>query len=582
MADELVANGVPAHSRRLESWKEIAAYLGRDVRTVQRWERRDGLPIHRLQHRKLGSVFAHTAELDTWRHARDPSQLAVRTEVAKATRFRHWFLWIGAGFSAVALAFSVSRLGPEDTRTRTDSRVRSLAVLPISDVSQHGDEGYFADGMTDALIGQLSTLRDFRVISRSSVMQFKNTHKPIPEIAQVLNVDAVVEGSVQRSGDRVRMTSRLVRADSGETLWSGSYEREMGNVLALQSEVVEVIASQIVATVTPAERARLATSKPVAPAVYESYLKGLWHLNLNLGTRKVEESIRHFAAATATDPTFAPAYVGLATAYRALGSTGVGVLPVSEAHPKTVAAATTAIGLDPQVAGGHTILADAYQEEWQWSRAEEGYRRALEINPNDVEAHARFGGLLVWLGRAEEGIAYARRARELDPLSVARTVQLGFLLYHTRQYDEAIRELRTVLAAAPNHQGALWFLGFALIDSSRLDEAIETLERLVVIRDRHPAALGLLARAYGRADRRSDALHLLDELKRRERERYVPPASFVHAYIGLGDRRNAFASLERSYRERSHIVQMLKTHPLYDPLRDDRRFVGLVRRVGLE
>lgn len=580
MADDL--DGMSARSRRLESWKEIATYLGRDVRTVQRWERRDGLPIHRLQHGKLGSVFAHTCELDTWREARDPTQVAVRSEVANATPFRQRTVWTGAAISAVALAlvFGFSRLGPADSRAIADSRVRSLAVLPLGDFSQHGDQGYFADGMTEALIGRLSTLRDLRVIARTSVMQFKNTRKPVPEIGEALKVDAVVEGSVTRSGDHVRITAQLVRAASGETLWSGSYERELRNVLNLQGEVAEAIASQIMASVTPAERARVGTARAVAPAVYESYLKGLWHLTLE--PRNVEASIRHFEATTAADPTFAPAYVGLAASYRALGSTGEGVLPVSEAHANTIAAATKAIALDPHLSGAHTMLAFAYQEEWRWIKAEETYRRAIEINPNDAETHAGIAELLLWRGRTDEGLAYSRRARELDPLSVRRTVQLGFLLYHARQYDEAIRELKTVLAAAPNHSGALWFLGFALIDSSRSDEAIQTLERLVVIRDRHPAALGLLARAYGRAGRRADALGIIDELKQRERSDYVPPAPFVHAYIGLGDRERAFTSLERSYRERSHIVQMLKTHPLYDPLRDDRRFAELVRRVGLE
>jgi tetratricopeptide (TPR) repeat protein len=205
----------------------------------------------------------------------------------------------------------------------------------------------------------------------------------------------------------------------------------------------------------------------------------------------------------------------------------------------------------------------------------------LEIDPNDATTHQRYAGLLVWRGRSEEGLEHARLARELDPLDVRLTTALGWFLYHTRHYDEAIRELRTVLAGAPDNVTALWFLGFALIDASRVDEGIQVLEGLVTIWDRNPAALGLLARAYGRAGRRPDAIAILDELKRRERVGYVPPAPFVHAYIGLDDRENALAALERAFRERANIMQFLLTHPMYDALRGDPRFLDLVRRVGL-
>jgi Flp pilus assembly protein TadD len=244
-------------------------------------------------------------------------------------------------------------------------------------------------------------------------------------------------------------------------------------------------------------------------------------------------------------------------------------------------AATRALALDPRSATAHTVLAAAYQDEWQWANAEMQYRRAIELDGSEADALGGLGTLLMWRGRTEEGIALARRARELQPRSVERTIMFAWLLYHARRYDDAIRELRTVLATAPDDRGALWFLGFALIDSGQPDEAVVTLERVAVLRQRHPAALGLLARAYAAAGRRPAALAVVDELKYRERDAYVPPAPFVHAYIGLGDRENAFAALERAFRERSHITHMVRTHPLYDPLRDDHRFHELVRRVGL-
>jgi TolB-like protein/Flp pilus assembly protein TadD len=467
-------------------------------------------------------------------------------------------------------------------RTSEAPRIQSLAVLPLTNVSGDPEQAYVADGMTVALIWRLSAVRDLRVISRTSVMQFKDTRKSVREIAKALNVDAVVEGSVQGWGDRVRITAQLVRADTEDSLWSGRYDREPRDVLALQAEVAEAITNQIEATVTPAERSRVIKAHAVAPGAYESFLKGLFQLNRGNRTRAaIDESIRRFEEAIAADPTFAPAYAALAEAYEASASTGTGAIAVAEARPKAIAAAKRALELDPQLADAHTILATAQQQEWHWDEAEAGYRRALEIDPNSADAHAAFAGLLVYRGHTDEGIAFARRARELDPLSLSHGQRLGFLLYQARRYDEAIRELRTVLAVEPDDASALWFLGFALVDSLRFDEAIRTLERSALLWDRNPAALGLLARAYGRAGRRADALRILDELKRRERTHYVPPAVFVHAYMGVGDRDGVFAALERAYTERSNIMQFLKTHPLYDPVRDDRRFSDLLHRVGL-
>jgi Flp pilus assembly protein TadD len=424
---------------RLESWKEIAAYLGRDVRTVQRWERRSRLPVHRLQHTKRGSVFAYPSELDAWRDLQDPA-----------------------------------------LRSR-----RGLSVaLPMT---------WIVGAMTaGAVVLVLGLIRPF---------------------------------------------------------WPG--------------------------------RAEPVTTHTVSPDVYEKYVTGLFHLDRGDKTN-VEESVKYLEATVAADRNFLPAYTHLATAYDALGSTGTGARPVAEVQPKAMVLARRALELDPRSAEAQSALATAYLREWRWSEAEAGYRRALAIDPDDPATHEGIAELLVWRGQIDEGLAHARLARELDPLTVDRTVKLSWLLYHARRYDQAIRELRTVLGANPDHVHALWFLGFALIDSSRLEEAIRTLEHLVTVWDRNPAALGLLARAYGSAGRLADALAIVDELNRAQRAGYVPPAPFLHAYVGLGDRENAFAALERAYRERSHIVQFLRTHPLYDSLRDDSRFSQLIQRVGLE
>jgi tetratricopeptide (TPR) repeat protein len=380
----------------------------------------------------------------------------------------------------------------------------------------------------------------------------------------------------------VRITAHLVRADTGENLWTGSYDREGRDVLTLQSEVAQVIAAQILARVTPAARARLRDQPTIPPEAYESYLKARFYLNSRTRNRKnLEESVRFFQETIDRDPTFAPAYAGLASAHQAFGSTSSGGSPVADSWPKVIAAATKALDLNPQLAEAHSILAHTYQQQWRWADAEEGYRRALEADPNDASAHLDFGGLLTWLGRTEEGLAHARRGRALDPLSTGSTVQLAWILYHARRYDAAIDELRNVLIAEPERGDALWFLGFALTDASRPAEAIQTLEHLAEVWSRSSASLGVLTRAYARAGRLAEAHQIVEELERRSRAGYVPPAVFVNAYVGINDRDRAFRALERAYNEHSNIMTSLTTHPLYDPLRDDPRFAALLRRVGL-
>jgi TolB-like protein/Tfp pilus assembly protein PilF len=568
---------------RLDSWKEIAAYLRRDVRTVQRWEARNSLPVHRLQHGKLGSVFAYTSEIDEWWNARD--QASSRPSGADDGRaFSLWRAVVVGALAANMLLVAYTAWQSMAFRAKGAKRsvpIRSVAVLPLADLSGMPGQEYFAEGMTDALIARLSSVRGVRVISRSSVMDFNRKTRSLLEIARALNVEAVVDGSVLRTEDRVRISTQLVRVDTQENIWSGTYDRELRDVLTLQTDVAEAIVREIQSVVVSSIDAVRAT-RPVVPAAYESYLKARFHLNKRNSTRAdVEASIRLFEESIARDPLFAPAHAGLAAAYQDLSATGNGGLPVVETIPKTTAAADRALQLDPQLAEAHVTLAAARRQAWDWAAAERGLKHALDLNPNDAEAQMTYGGLLVAVGKTEDGLAFARRGRELDPLSVRQTVRLAWFLYHARRYDEAIRELKVVLDADPDHTNALWFLGFALIEVSRFDEAIATLEHAANLENRNPAVLGVLARAYSRANRRADALRILDEVEHRGRSGYVPPAVFVHAYMGTADRDRIFEALERAYREHSNIMQFLKTHPLYDPVRGDPRFGDLLRRVGL-
>ena len=483
-------------------------------------------------------------------------------------------LGIAVVAAIVTIALVINRGAAKST---SQPAIKSLAVLPLKNLSGDPKQEYVADGMTEALIGSLSGIHDLRVISRTSVMRFKDTQLSAPEIARMLSVDALVEGSVIREGSRIRVHAQLIRGTTDEHFWSESYDRELQDVLSLQSDVAQSIARKVEVTVTGKEHERLTAARSVSPEVYENYLKGRFALNKGANRTSLEESIRYFDEAIRKDSAFAPAYLGLAAAYRGLGS---GLVGVPDTRPKVIGAAQKALEIDPELAEAHARLADIYQQQFRWSDAEAEYKRALELKPNDAASHLRFAYWLACQGRTEEGVAWSRRARELDPLGTSAD-SLGLILIDARHYDEAAHELRSALAVRPDDAEALWFLGVVFIAKGLPEQAIPILEKALSVSDRSPAVLGFLARACASAGRRADALRLLAELKRRRQAGYVTPAAFVHAYIGLGEYDEAFAWFEEAYKEQDNMLQSLKVQPIYDPVREDPRFKDLVRRVGL-
>jgi len=566
--------------RRLESWKEIAAYLGRDVTTARRWEKQERLPVYRLQHSKLGSIYAYTSELDSWRDkqalggATDAPAAEADHQPTKIWRARRGFLVGGVvlvGLLAGAYLTTRSRVV-----NATRPKIQSLAVLPLKNLSGDPSQEYLADGMTEELIGRLAAIHDLRVISRTSVMGFRDTKLSVPEIGKTLGVDAFVEGSVIREGNRIRVHAQLIRAGTDEHFWSEEYDRELQDVLALQSEVAQAIAEKVKVSITGQERARLVAARPVAPEVYESYVKG--SNDPQYTKAQIEQRIADFQDAIRMDPTFAPAYVGLAGTYISYQDIFVGA-PPSEIRPKATSAARKALELDPKLAEAHAILAEMYQKQWKWAESEEEYKRALELKPNDASAHRGFAYWLACHGRTQEALAWVQRGRELDPLGSADTV--GFLLIMARRYDESIREYRSVLAVHPEYTNARWGLGFALIANHQTDRAIPELEKTVAMMNRSPGSLEMLATAYAQAGRRQEALTLINELKQRRQRGYVPAGAFINTYLALGDYDQAFFWCDEAYKEQSAILQWIKVDPLFDPVRNDPRFVDLVHRVGL-
>ncbi len=504
---------------------------------------------------------------------------AVQTQGPGEPRMLRTYRWPLVGLAAVlifGLAFVLLKSRHPDG---IPPKITSLAVLPLKNLSGDPAQGYLADGMTEELIGRLAGIHGLRVISHTSVMQFQDPKQTVPEIARTLGVDAIVEGSVIRDGNHIRVHAQLIRASNDEHFWSQTYDRDMGDVLSLESDIAQSIAEQVEVTVSGREHTLLAASRQVSPEAYESFLKGVYaDHNSRAG---LEQSLAFFEDAIKKDPTFAPSYLGLANVYGILGSPYGGISP-AETSPKAFAAVHKALDLNPDLAEAHMLLAAMYEEEWKWQESEAEYKRALALKPNDAAGHRGYAGWLLSQGRLEEAVTWAKSAHELDPLDVGMLVDNGFLLFQARHYDESIQTLRDALAVQPDDVSAHWFLGYSLIAKGQPAQAIAELEEAARLSDRNAVVIGVLVRAYAHAGQRDHALRLLTELKTRKEAGYVPSAAFVNAYLGLEDNEQAIAWLERAYEEKSNIVMYLKTHPYFDPLRSDPRFADLLHSVGLD
>lgn len=483
--------------------------------------------------------------------------------------------------ASMALAGFLYALFIRENRPPTQLRITSIVVLPLENLSADPSEEYFADGMTDVLIGDLAKIGGLRVISRTSSMHYKGTKKSLPEIARELKVDAVVEGTVQRDGERVRIRAQLIHAATDQHLWVETYERDMREVFELQSEIAQAIATQVQIKLSPAEQARLVPRQPVHPKALDHYLQGRYLFWNKRNAENLQKSIEHFQSAIREDSNYALAYAGLADSYNSLGSVQVGALPPMEARQRAEEAAVKALELDSSLAEAHCALGNVKHYNWDWTAAEHELKRAIDLNPSYANAHNSYASYLMSKGRVDESMAASNRARELDPLSLAISAQRGFLLENARRYDEAIEQLNSVIAVDPNHYQAHWMLGHTYAVSGQFGEAIASAEKAVALSERAPGALGMLGMIYGLAGHKGKAKEILHELLKLDERRYVTPAALAYVYIGLGDKDQAFVWLEKAYRERSNFMVYLKVVPVADPLRSDRRFADLVHRVGL-
>ena len=455
-------------------------------------------------------------------------------------------------------------------------QIQALAVLPLTNLSGDPDQEYFADGMTESLITELGKISSPRVISRQSVMQYKSSKKSLQEIAGELKVDAVLEGTVVRSGDRMRVTIHLSQALPERQLWAQEYNRSIGDALTLQGEIARAITDEIQVKLTPEERNRLASSRSANPEAQDDYLHGLYFAGPAFKSEaEWQKAIAHFKKAIEKDPTFAPAYTELAMAYFWLGNPEQGGPSAKGTMPQAKAAVAKALQLDPSLARAHLALGlILLGSEWNWSGAENQYRIALKLNPNCADCHSEYGVLLAGLGREDEATAQTNQAIELDPLSSLYRNWLDAIAFFSRQYDLSIK-----LAENLGDEWAM-SVGLCYLQKKMYPEAIAYAEKGIARTGRLNDNLGLLALMYGLGGRKSETRKIIGELKERSRHHYVFPSVFAYAYLGLGEKDRALTYLEQAYEEQDPALFYLKVSPLLDPLRSEPRFQVLLRRVN--
>jgi TolB-like protein/DNA-binding winged helix-turn-helix (wHTH) protein/Tfp pilus assembly protein PilF len=460
------------------------------------------------------------------------------------------------------------------------NRSTSLVVLPLENLSGDKEQDYFADGMTDDLIANLAKIHSLRVISRSTAMAYKGTHKPLPQIATELNVDAVVEGTVMRVGNRVRITAELVQVSTDQHLWADTYESPIGDVLALQNRVSSAIVDEIRINLSKEDKERLAQKPSVSPEAYEDYLKGRYYWNKRSGDG-FEKAIGYFEDATRKDPQYALAYAGLADCYGIIGATIYGRLPASEASPKAKAAAIRALEIDPSLAAAETSLATAkFNYDWDWAGASEGFRKAIQLDPSYSTAYQRYSLYLSAMGKFDDSFDQIKRARELEPLSISINTSLGWRLYLAREYDQAIAQLRDTLEMDPGSEWAHLNLGQAYEQKGQFGTAIEELQKALELSHSSPLTLSALAHAEALSGNHAAANKLLSQLEELSKKQYVSPYYVAIVYLGLGKNDVAMNWLEKAYNDRSNGLVFLRVEPELDPLRTNPRFTALQSRLN--
>jgi TolB-like protein/Flp pilus assembly protein TadD len=559
---------------------------------------------------ELGSAILHDPPLPLHEQVQEPLSKIIHRCLRKqiAQRYQH----VGEIVAALEAIEPHSGDRPQRRHVGIGAQaptIRSVAVLPLENLSGAHDQEYFADGLTESLITALAKIDGLRVISRTSTSQYKNVRKTLPQIARELGADAIVEGSVRRDGDRVRITAELIEGRTDQHLWTESYDRDLRDILSLQSQVATAIAGEIRAKLRPsressriephpisnttmdlslletvdAENDKLTPSTPVNPKAYDLYLRGRYFWNNHMSDADVRKAIEYYQRAIEIDPQSALTYAGLAHCLFLMGAGEYGLRAPSEVMPKAKEAALSALSIDDSIAEAHLSLAMVkFRFEWDWNGAEREFKRAIELDRDDSVAHYLYTIYLLVLERFDEAFREAKIARQLSPLSSDMHFVLGLLLYASCQNEEAIEQLRETVAMDAGFPLSHVVLGLTFGRKGRFEDAIGEFNHALTIAGTRPLWSGFLGQVYAAAGQTEDAVEILHELRAVSAGRYVPPVAFAFVYAGLGKIDDAFHWLEKAVHERDGLLIYLKVGSAFDTLRSDRRFPAILTRVGLQ
>jgi TolB-like protein/Tfp pilus assembly protein PilF len=491
-------------------------------------------------------------------------------------------LWMIAATVGVLGVIGVYLFIPSSHLTGPDSK--TIAVLPFTNMSGNPEDEYFSEGITEDVITQLAKLGKLKVISRTSIMQYRNTERNLKAIGKDLGVATILEGSVRREGSQIRVVAQLIDASSDNHIWAETYDREFTQIFAIQKDLAERIAHSLATTISADEQERLATIPTENLKAYDLYLKGRYHWNRRLPA-DLKRGIEYFEQALAEDPSYAKAYAGLADSYIILGD--FNFRPPVESYPKAKAAATKAIEIDPSLSEAHVSLAYAMTHyDWNWAGAEEEFTDAIALAPNSAQAHSWYALLLAVTGRSEKAVAESRRAQDLDPYSAVVRTDAGLVSYFARQYDVATRQFLEAVQLDPSFVMANIPLGGVYMQNKMYADAIKAFQHLsmasaFITSSSHPIPIAALACVYGVSGRKEDAADMIELLEEKSKVEYVSPYWMSVANIGRGDTAAAFDWLEKAWREKDGSMIFINVDPIFDRIRSDARFAALLEKMGL-
>jgi TolB-like protein len=611
------ADGSPLTGKKLVSWKEIASHLGRETRTVQRWEKTEGLPIRRHEHQKSSTVYAYTNDLDEWFKRRQPvddpeadatfvpepdvdtlSEKANGGAVSPVIDFpnaeheppsvephkpppgirKQIALALASAAILCLIAYAIYQWIA--TKTPLPEKVR-LVVLPFKNLSGDPQQDYFSAGLTDEMITRLGSLDPRRLGVIAAASSNAQSGKPLKDIGRALDVQYALEGSVRREGNRVRIDVHLIQLSDQTDLWADSYSRDLTDILLVQDEVGAAVASQIrtaLASAPEMSSPRLAR-RSVNPEAYDAYLSGRFYWT-NRGD--LHKSIAAYQQAIQKDPQYALAYAGLAGSYALLGQVPYDDMSPLEAKPKARAAAEHALQLDPLLGEAHAVLANvAFSYDWNFEVAEQEFQRALALSPNNPTPHLWFSHYCIVRNRLPQALEENSRLLELEPVSPLFNTNRAEIYYHARNYDAAITTASRAIEQYPNYWLAYIWLGSALREKKMYKEALEQFSQGRKLSGDHPVMISLYGHALARSGDAAGARKALADLQRLTQTRYVSPLYFAAVYTALGENSTALDWLDRAYTERTDRLVYLGAEPMADPLRSDSRFAKLLARIGV-